>query len=162
VKGRASTLLLAGAVLAGVGALAVVVARGPDAPPTLQERVRAVGQTLRCPSCEDLSVADSPAPLAAEMRATIAGELRRGKTPDEIRAGFVRAYGEWILIAPPKRGITLAVWVVPGIVALAGLVAAGWLAGRWSRAERASAAGPTPADRRLLERARADLPADEA
>jgi cytochrome c-type biogenesis protein CcmH len=162
MRGRTSALLLAGAVLAGAGALALVAARGPDGPPTLQDRVRAVGQTLRCPSCEDLSVADSPAPLAAEMRAKIAGELRAGMTPAQIRAGFVQSYGEWILIAPPKHGITLVAWVIPALVALAGLVAAAWVVGRWTRADRVAEPAPTQGDRRLLDQALSDLPVDEA
>jgi cytochrome c-type biogenesis protein CcmH len=156
--------VLAAAILAAVAALAVVALRGPSEPRTLQDRVRAIASGLRCPVCQNLSVADSPSGLAREMRATIGRDLQAGKSPDQVRQGFVEAYGEWILLSPSRRGINLVAWILPAILFLAGVVAAGltvrrWTAGRTGSAKAAStgsgghAPALSPADRRLLERA---------
>ncbi len=165
--------VLAGALLASGVALGFVAARGPEPPRSLPERIRAVASTLRCPVCQNLSVADSPSPLAREMRATIGRELRAGRTPDQIRARFVDAYGEWILLAPPRRGLNLVAWIAPGVLLIAGLVAASVAVRRWTRrrvesgeprgAVTAPPTGGAPDvvssdDRRMLEHALSALP----
>src|SRR5207244_2321694 len=78
----------------------VVAGRGPAPSATMSERVRAIASTLRCPVCQDLSVADSPSGLATSIRAQIAQKLRAGETPSQIRQGYVGAYGQWILLSP--------------------------------------------------------------
>ena len=62
---------LAAALLATGVTLAVVAARGPAPSTSMDDRVRAVAETLRCPVCVDLSVADSPSDTAREMRTAI-------------------------------------------------------------------------------------------
>jgi cytochrome c-type biogenesis protein CcmH len=154
-----AALLVAAVVVAG-GALAFAAVRPSSSPPTLQERVRVIGSTLRCPVCQDLSVADSPSGLAGQMRAQIASRLRAGASPDQVRSEFVRSYGDWILLAPPKRGINLLVWLAPVLVLVAGLLAAGLALRRWTAGARTgsgadpSASNPlAPSDRQLLDRA---------
>jgi cytochrome c-type biogenesis protein CcmH len=160
----AGTLILAVALLAAGAALAFVALRGPEEPRTMSDRVRAVAVSLRCPVCQNLSVADSPSRLAQEMRRNIARDLQAGKTPEEIRQSFVRAYGPWILESPPKRGIDLVAWLAPALLVLGGLAAATLAVRRWSTP---GLAGITPrqaepssfltsADRSLLERALAN------
>jgi cytochrome c-type biogenesis protein CcmH len=161
-------LVLAGALLASAVALGVVAARGPAEPATVQDRVRAVASTLRCPICQDLSVADSPSGLAQQMRASIAQDLRAGMAADQVRAKFVAAYGPWILLSPPRRGLNLLAWIAPILLFLAGLVAAATTIRNWSASAgalgRNGATGDSgqetdrpdelsPADRRLLDRA---------
>lgn len=166
----AGTLVLAVALLAAGAALAVVAVRGPSPPTDMADRVRVVASTLRCPVCQNLSVADSPSRLAQEMRRSIARDLRAGKTPEQIHQEFVRAYGAWILESPPKRGIDLAVWIAPVLLVLGGLTAAGAAVWRWTgrglggRIPPAPARGPdrtlSDADRSLLERALASAKED--
>ena len=114
------------------------VAGGED----LDEQMRAIASGLRCPVCQNLSVADSTSELAQEMRAVIRDQLRAGKRPEEIRAYFVSKYGEWILLSPTPRGFGLVVWALPGLGALAGLGAAAWALRRWTRRSTPPPGGP--------------------
>ena len=97
-------LVLAAALLAAAAALAFAAISSSENSGNLEQRAHAVAATLKCPVCHDLSAADSPAPVAQQMRAQITKELRAGRTPDQIRADFVAAYGEWILLSPPQQG----------------------------------------------------------
>ena len=104
-------------VAALVVALAVTMSRAAGGPsPTLDDRVREVASGLRCPVCQNLSVADSPSRLAREMRAEIADRLRAGASPEQVRAFFVQRYGQWVLLAPTREGLNL----LPGLVPIAG------------------------------------------
>jgi hypothetical protein len=70
-------------VAAGLITLVVVAVRGEPPPATLAQEAHQIATTLRCPICEDLSVADSPAPLAAQ-----AGQVHRRAV--QFRQGEVR------------------------------------------------------------------------
>jgi cytochrome c-type biogenesis protein CcmH len=134
--GARSWLAVAGAVAAIVIAL-LVAAGGDDGPATMDERVNDIASGLRCPVCQNLSVADSPSRLAGEMRSEIETRLEAGETPEEVRAFFVDRYGEWVLLAPERRGLNLLPWVLP----IAGLVvgAAIWFAAFRRRPDRRGA-----------------------
>jgi cytochrome c-type biogenesis protein CcmH len=171
--GSAATLLLMAAVLVATAAIAFLALRGPTAPSSLQGRARAVAEGLRCPSCQSLSVADSPSPIAAEIRRDIERRLAAGEPSGAITAYYVSRYGPWILLSPPKSGVTLAAWVLPLLLLGAGLVLLSIALRRWTsrRTPRLQHApgDSTPerrpgrdrlsaADRTLLDRARAGLP----
>lgn len=155
----AARVALVALLLSGAVALAVVAARGPAPPRTSDERVREVASTLRCPVCQNLSVADSSSRLAQEMRAEIARDLREGRSEDEIREAFVDAYGEWILLSPPRRGIGLLPWVAPMLLLAGGAAAVVFLIRRWARRDQPSGV-PRPSltahERQMLERSMAD------
>ena len=91
-------LLVAGAAVVIVAA--ALLARGGGEPASIEDRAQAISAGLRCPVCQNLSVADSPSRLAGEMRAEVEGQLRAGRTEDEVRAFFVARYGEWVLLEP--------------------------------------------------------------
>lgn len=118
----------------------------------LDEQVRAIAAQLRCPVCQNLSVADSPSELAQEMRGVIREQLQAGKTPDEIKAYFLEKYGDWILLSPRPRGLSLLLWWGPFAAAAAGLVVAAVAIRRWARRPLRSAAPPP--DPVLLDRVR--------
>jgi len=141
------------ATLAAAGALAFAAIRGPASPPTIEDRVREVAEGLRCPVCQSLSVADSSSQVAREMRAEIARDLRAGKTSDQIRDEFAAAYGEWVLQAPPKRGVGLIAWLIPLALLAAGLGASASALRRWSRRPLEPAPPLSDDDRELLARA---------
>jgi cytochrome c-type biogenesis protein CcmH len=116
---RRTWLLVAGAAVVIVAA--ALLARGGGEPATVEDRAQAISAGLRCPVCQNLSVADSPSRLAGEMRAEVEGQLRAGRTDDEVRAFFVARYGEWVLLEPRS----LLPFVIP--VAAVALGVGAWL-----------------------------------
>lgn len=130
---------VAGLALAGLAALSP--AAPAAAPPAVDEdTVQTVAAQLRCVVCQNLSVADSPSEMATQMRALIRERLIAGDSPDQVIQYFVDKYGEWILLAPRRRGFTLLVWAAPALALLAGLATVALRLRRWTR--------PRPAPRR--------------
>jgi len=153
------------ALAAGLAAL-VIVAVGGHPPASQAQQVQQIAAGLHCPICRDLSVADSPAPLAQQMRQEIAQKVRAGEPADQIRAGFVAAYGDSVLMSPPRRGVTGAVYYLPVLVLAAGLLTAFLLLRRWLRPPQPDPpqAGPpqlSAAQRRAVARAVARLREEE-
>ncbi len=134
------------ALLAGLATL-VIVAAGGHPPASRSQQVQQIAAGLHCPICKDLSVADSPAPLAQQMRQEIAQKVRAGESADQIRAGFVAAYGDSVLMSPPRQGVAAVVYDVPALVLAACLIIAFLLLRRWLRAPRPEPpqAGPAQA-----------------
>jgi cytochrome c-type biogenesis protein CcmH len=112
------------AALVAVAALAVAMARGPEAPRTLDQRVHDIAADLRCPVCQNLSVADSPSRLAAQIRADISRRLGGGQDPEQVRAFYVARYGRWIDLSPEARGLGLVAWLAPAAALAVGVVVA--------------------------------------
>lgn len=113
--------LVAVTALAGVG---VWRALAPPREVSLHDRAVAVETTLRCPTCQGLSIADSPSPIAAGMRQQVEHQLAAGATPDQVRSYFTARYTDWILLDPPRRGVGWLVWLAPPALLLAGLLLA--------------------------------------
>lgn len=101
------------------------------------ERTDRIASQLRCPVCQQLSVKDSPSTVARAFRERIRALVRQGLTDAQVRAFFVRRYGEWILLSPPRHGIALGVWVAPALILAAGLAAVGLAVRRWTARARA-------------------------
>jgi cytochrome c-type biogenesis protein CcmH len=90
--------------------------------PALDTRTEEVGALLRCPVCQGLSVADSPATMASNMKARVRELLAAGYDEEQILAYFERSYGEFVRLEPPRRGINWLVWLAPPAALLGGLV----------------------------------------
>jgi cytochrome c-type biogenesis protein CcmH len=135
----AAVLLVVGAVLLSVLGLR---------PPSLDERARALESELRCPVCQGLSIADSPAALAGEMRRVVVQQVSVGTSDADVRAYFVERYGSWILLAPDGTGPNLFLWAAPGLLLIGG---AAVVVGRARRRQSGSARGaaePLPSETR--------------
>ena len=135
---RSSDALLVAAMLVVLGAT-LLAALGLR-PPTLAERTRRLESELRCPVCQGLSIADSPAELAVEMRGVVAGQLATGASDADVRAYFVERYGRWIVLAPDPSGANLLLWAVPGLMLIGG---AAVLVARSRRSQRRVAIAST-------------------
>ena len=144
------------ALVVVVGVALGVGANHPSAP-TASQRAAAIDASLRCPSCEDISVADSSAPTAVAIRQLVATRVAAGQSDAQIDAFLVSRYGPGILLRPPVSGITAAVWIVP-LVAMA--VAGACLAVVFWRRRRPESVAVAPDDRQLVARALAEQAAE--
>ena len=116
-------LLLLGAQVpqdSGHVVVAPAVDSGRTANPELEALTRRVASELRCPVCQGLSINDSPAELAVQMKDLIRDQLASGRTPDQVKEYFIGRYGEWVLLAPEPRGVNLAVYVLPVLALVVG------------------------------------------
>jgi len=95
------------------------VARIAHADP-LDDEARKIGKQLQCPICSGATVADSPSDLAGQMRGVIRAKLEAGASDQQIIDYFVERYGDGVLIEPPRRGISLLVWIAPVAILLGG------------------------------------------
>lgn len=154
MSGRTRSFVVTAAAIAVVALAALIASGGSGGHGTLDERAHQIGAGLRCPVCLNLSVADSPSPLAGEMRTEIETQLRAGRTPEQIRAFFVDRYGEWILLSPPRRGWNLLPWAVPIVGMVVGVAV--WVALVRRRASRTHG-GVTETEHRRIEHELADL-----
>jgi cytochrome c-type biogenesis protein CcmH len=107
----------------------------------LDEGVRRVGLQLQCPVCEGETVADSPSGLAGDMRAVIRIKLAAGEPDQQILDEFVASYGDSILTEPPKRGISLGVWIGPVVAVVLGALVLVVLLLTWRRPRPAGLRG---------------------
>ncbi|MGH9101655.1 MAG: cytochrome c-type biogenesis protein [Acidimicrobiales bacterium] len=106
---------------------------------------------LRCPSCVDLSVAQSDATTAVAIRHYVAAQVKAGESDVHIVSYLEGRYGRSILLSPPASGSGAAVWWIPaglGVGLVGGLVV---LFAR--RARRVPPAGPSDEDRALVDSA---------
>jgi cytochrome c-type biogenesis protein CcmH/NrfF len=139
VRGRAS-FVLALAVLA----VALVIGSGvvSSRPPTSAQRAGALETQIRCPSCVDVSVAESSAAAAIAVRHEVARLAAAGMSDHAIERRLVAQYGPSILLSPPDSGLTSLVWLLPlaaGLLAAGGLGAFFWRRSRSWRSLRTGA-----------------------
>lgn len=125
---------------------------------SVEEQVRQIAAELRCPVCQNLSVADSPSPMANQMRDLIRERLEAGESPAAIRAYFVERYGEWILLAPKREGFNMLVWVLPFLGMAGGVGGLVLILRRWVRRPKESSSAIDPA---YVERVRQEIAQDQ-
>ena len=82
-----------------------------------------IGLLLRCPVCQGMPIAESPAEMAQSMMTRIRELHKEGKSKDEIIQYFIDRYGEWVLLEPKAEGLSWMVWVMPPIFLLIGFYA---------------------------------------
>ncbi|HEY3645234.1 MAG TPA: cytochrome c-type biogenesis protein, partial [Gammaproteobacteria bacterium] len=91
------------------------------ADPVLQDRYETLTHEFRCLVCQDETVADSNADLAADFRRQIHAMVEAGKTDSEIKSYMVNRYGNFVLYKPPLQSSTALLWIGPFILLLVGL-----------------------------------------
>jgi cytochrome c-type biogenesis protein CcmH len=130
---------------------------------TQAERVDRITSELRCVVCQGLSVKDSPAESARQMRDLVIQRVAEGRSDDQIRDEFRNSYGDWVVLAPPLASWSGLVWLAPFIALVAGLA----VATRRMRARAVALPEPTAAEvaalrERVAREEAADLPMAES
>ena len=86
-----------------------------------RDRYRELTQELRCPKCQNQDIADSNAPIAADLRREIFRMLGEGKNNQEIVEFMVDRYGEFVRYKPALTARTWLLWFGPGLLLVAGV-----------------------------------------
>ena len=133
-------LLLVG-LLAFAGALhAQAIEPMPFASHAQELRFQHLTRQLRCPMCQNETLADSNAPIARDLRNQIFQMMQHGKSDDEIKQYLVARYSNFVLYDPPLTPGTWLLWFGPLLILLGGAGVV-WMAIR--KRDRGGRAGPT-------------------
>jgi cytochrome c-type biogenesis protein CcmH len=114
-----------GLFLAALVAVAVLVALASPSTSSRSARVAHLESLVRCPSCEDLSVAQSNATSSIAVRREIASRVARGDSDSQILTSLESVYGPTILLSPPTGGLGVLLWLAPAGAGLV-LLLVGW------------------------------------
>lgn len=90
--------------------------------PEQEQRFRVLLDELRCPKCQNQSLADSDAGIAQDMRARVEIMIKEGKSNDEIVDYFVARYGNFVSYRPPVTPTTSILWLAPLLLLGSGAV----------------------------------------
>ena len=84
-------------------------------------RARNISKNIRCMVCQNQSIDESNAPLARDLRILIRNKIKDGKQDKEIYKFLTDRYGDFILLKPPFKLSTLALWILPFIFLVIGI-----------------------------------------
>jgi cytochrome c-type biogenesis protein CcmH len=110
--------------------------------PAEEARYQALIDELRCLVCQNQTIAESNAPLAADLREQVRKQMAEGRTDGEIIEYVTARYGDFVLYRPPFKVRTWLLWLGPFALLLT--VAA--IAALFIRRSRAAPRPAAPAD----------------
>jgi len=85
-----------------------------------EEQYRQLTQSLRCPKCQNNSIADSSAMIAADMREKVYQLMEQGQSRQQIIDYMVARYGNFVTYEPPVTPSTLILWLGPLLFVIGG------------------------------------------
>lgn len=127
-----------------------------------EARFHALNAELRCPKCLNTNLWGSDAPIARDLRRTVANMIREGHSDREIRSYLVSRYGEFILYKPRFTLKTAVLWIGPFALLFLGMVIIGLMIRNQRREALLGVDGLTPDDEARLARLRSQLKADSS
>lgn len=108
--------------LCAVVVVAVAAVISTPATSTWEARVAHLETLVKCPSCEDLSVAQSTQSSSLAVRHEIVAMVRAGDSDSQILTTIERSYGPSILLSPATNGLGALLWVAPVLVVVAAVL----------------------------------------
>ncbi|CAA7621869.1 Cytochrome c-type biogenesis protein CcmH [Candidatus Terasakiella magnetica] len=109
--------------------------------PAQEYRARELGKDLRCLVCQNQSIDDSDADLAKDLRIIVRERISAGDSDAAVKKFVVDRYGDYVLLKPPFKATTLALWLGP-FALFAGAVAV--VLGFYRRRRSAAPVPPPP------------------
>lgn len=94
--------------------------RLPD--PGQEARARAMFAEVRCLVCQNESIDDSSAELAADLRLLVRDQIRSGKSDDQVRTYLTDRYGEFVLLKPAFSWGNAVLWGAPFLIVVLGVL----------------------------------------
>lgn len=85
-----------------------------------EQEYQRLTQSLRCPKCQNSSIADSGSVIAADMRQKVYELLQQGKSEQQVVDYMVVRYGHFVSYAPPLTLLTWLLWGGPLAVVILG------------------------------------------
>ena len=82
------------------------------------ERYLDLIEELRCLVCQNQSIAESNAELAADLRERVFEMIEQGEDDEDILAYMTARYGAFVLYQPPFNAHTALLWGAPGLFVL--------------------------------------------
>lgn len=115
---------LRAALIAVLGVACIAAAsdpaeRLPD--PAQEATAREIFKDVRCLVCQNESIDDSEAELAQDLRRIVREQVKAGKSEDQVKSFLTDRYGEFVLLKPSFSPGNLILWIVPFLVAAAGI-----------------------------------------
>ncbi|MEQ1544503.1 cytochrome c-type biogenesis protein [Methyloglobulus sp.] len=104
------------------------------ADPEQQKTYELINSELRCLVCQNQTIADSNAELAADLRRQVFEMLQQGKSKDEIIQFMTDRYGDFVLYNPPLKTKTALLWLGPIAFLITGLIMIFWFIRRKKQA----------------------------
>ena len=110
------------ALIFAIIATAAIAAAGSEtlSDPALEARARSLQKELRCLVCQGQSLDESDAELARDLRRIIRERIAAGDSDEAIKDFLVARYGDFVLLSPPMKPETYALWFGPLLVLLLG------------------------------------------
>ena len=115
-------LIFFASVAIAVSAFAIDSGKAFD-DPALQARYARLISEVRCVTCQNQSIKDSNAFIAADLRREIRRMISEGQTDSEVADFLVTRYGDFVLYRPRFSGKTLGLWIAPFLLIFLGGIA---------------------------------------
>jgi cytochrome c-type biogenesis protein CcmH len=115
----------------------------PFASHAQEVRFQQLTAQLRCPMCQNETLADSNAPIARDLRNQIFQLMQHGQSDEQIKQYLVARYSDYVLYDPPLKPGTMLLWFGPLLVLLGG---AGVVLMAIRKRSRAGIVADTPSD----------------
>ncbi|KHT39710.1 MULTISPECIES: cytochrome c-type biogenesis protein [Pectobacterium] len=87
---------------------------------TQEQQFRELTMQLRCPKCQNNSIADSNSMIASDMRQKVYELMQQGQTKEQVVDYMVDRYGYFVTYEPPITPFTILLWLLPALFLAAG------------------------------------------
>ncbi|WP_317177493.1 cytochrome c-type biogenesis protein [Pectobacterium sp. HCp5_1] len=85
-----------------------------------EQQFRELTMQLRCPKCQNNSIADSNSMIASDMRQKVYELMQQGQTKEQVVDYMVDRYGYFVTYEPPITPFTILLWLLPALFLAAG------------------------------------------